>query len=364
MTFTFGQKFKIHVFGESHGNCVGVIIEGCPPGFGIDLEAIQSDLDHRRPGQGKLTSARREMDSISVLSGLFDGMTTEAPLVMTIPNTDANSSHYDNLKDTPRPGTADYTARIKYNGKNDYRGSGVFSGRMTAALVAAGSVAKQLLAGAGIEVIAHVVQVGNVKIHTPATNQEIRSQTYANAVRCADHKISFEMAKEIARVKRQGDSIGGIIECRILGVPVGVGEPLFGSIESVVSQAMFAIPGAKGIEFGAGFSSAASQGSQNNDPLAIQNGKVILLKNDAGGILGGISNGQPIVFRLAFKPTPSIAGPQSTVNLETGQNTEIRIKGRHDPCIVPRAVPVVECLAAVVIADLVMRGTDKIEPPR
>jgi chorismate synthase len=356
MTFTFGRDFKIHVFGESHGSCIGATVEGCPPGLEIDKTKIQEDLDRRRPGQGHLVSARGESDRVTIESGLFGGKATGAPITMTIPNTDVDSSSYEEIRHTPRPGHADYTARIKYGGQNDYRGGGFFSGRMTAALVMAGGVAKQILHELGIDVIAHVIQIGHVRVGREIPDQEVKSSVYTSSVRCADLKTSNLMEDEITKVKHEGDSTGGVIECRILGVPVGIGEPFFDSIESVMSHAMFSIPGAKGIEFGSGFSGSAKLGSENNDPLAVVDGKVEFLKNDAGGILGGITNGQPIVFKVAFKPTPSISRVQRTVDLEKMENSEIQIKGRHDPCIVPRAVPVVECLAAVVIADLVQRN--------
>jgi chorismate synthase len=356
MTFTFGIAFRIHIYGESHGRGIGVILDGCPPGLEIDVERLQSDLDNRKPGRGRLSSTRRESDRVSILSGLFCGKTTQAPLAMMIPNTDVDSSSYDEMKDTPRPGTADYTARVKYGGKNDHRGGGTFSGRMTAALVAAGSVAKQLLGKHGIEILAHVIQIGKVRVRKEITNQEIKSQVYANELRCADSKTAALMESEIINARRAGDSVGGIIECRILGVPVGIGEPFFDSVESIMSHAMFAIPGIKAIEFGAGFSSAEMFGSDSNDPFGMKKGEVVLLKNDAGGILGGISNGQPIVFRVAVKPTPSIAKPQQTIDLESGETTVIRIRGRHDPCIAPRAVSVVEGVAAIAIADLVQRN--------
>ncbi len=357
MTFTFGEAFRIHIFGESHGHCVGVVIDGCPPGVEINLNKVQQDLDTRRPGQSTVTSTRNEEDRVSVLSGLFRGKTTQAPLVMMIPNTDVDSSNYEAFKDTPRPGTADYTARIKYDAYNDYRGSGVFSGRMTAPIVAAGSIAKQLLVGLGIEVVAHVVQVGKIRVERQITDREIKKHVYTNEIRCADSRAVAKMKEEIARTQRLGDSVGGIVECRVLDVPIGIGEPFFDSVESVMSHAMFSIPGVKGIEFGSGFLGAAMLGSENNDPFAMKGRKVVLLKNDAGGILGGISNGQPIVFRLAFKPTPSINRSQTTVNLKTNKETTIGIQGRHDPSIVPRALPAVEGLAALVIADLVIRAS-------
>jgi chorismate synthase len=275
---------------------------------------------------------------------------------MTIPNTDVDSSPYEEFRHTPRPGHADYTARIKYDENNDYRGGGFFSGRMTAAFVMAGSLAKQELANQGIQVFAHVVQIGQVAAKQDISLQEIEKNVYGNSVRCADTKSVSGMEEEITKAKEDGDSVGGIIECQIVGVPVGLGEPIFDSVESVISHAMFSIPGVKGIEFGSGFKGSSKRGSENNDSPIIIDGEIQWSKNDAGGALGGISNGAPIVFRVAFKPTASIAKEQRTVDLTKMKETSIQIKGRHDPCIVPRAVPVVEGLAAVVIVDLFMRS--------
>lgn len=356
MTFTFGKDLKIQVFGESHGKEVGVVVEGFPPGISIEKSTIQQELDKRRPGSGHLVSSRSEKDQVSIRSGIFKGKSTGAPITMSIPSTDVDSSSYEAIRHTPRPGHADYTARIKYEGTNDYRGGGFFSGRMTAAFVMAGSLAKQALEKHGLRFYAHVVQVGRIKAKESISLHEIEMNTYSNPVRCADAETVSKMEREISEAKDDGDSVGGIIECRINGVPVGLGEPIFDSIESVMSHAMFSIPGVKGIEFGSGFSGSLKRGSENNDSPIIVNGAVQWSKNDAGGILGGISNGAPIVFRVAFKPTASIAKEQRTVNLEEMKETSIRIRGRHDPCIVPRAVPVIEGMAAVVLTDLFMRS--------
>lgn len=355
MTFTFGKDFKIQVFGESHGEGIGVVIEGCPPGLEIDEAQIQTELNRRRPGTGTLVSPRSESDVLTIRSGVFKGKTTGAPLMMTIPNTDVDSSSYESIKDTPRPGHADYTARVKYNGYNDYRGGGVFSGRLTAAMVMAGSVAQQLLKQRGIEVLAHVVQIGHESVDRNLSDDEIRSNVYSNPVRCGDNESAEKMQKVIEGVKGEGDSIGGVIECRIVGVPEGIGEPIFESVESILSHAMFSIPGAKGVEFGSGFEGASMRGSENNDPPIIVDGKVGWSKNDAGGVLGGITNGAPVVFRVAFKPTSTISKNQRTVDLSKMEETQLQARGRHDPCIVPRAVPVVVGLAAIGMADLLKR---------
>jgi chorismate synthase len=355
MTFTFGREFKIHVFGESHGECIGVSIEGCLPGLEIDKDLIQVELDKRHPGTGHLVSSRKESDKVTIQSGVFNGRTTGAPITLMVSNTDVDSSSYEAIRTTPRPSHADYTSRIKYSGFNDYRGGGFFSGRITVAYVMAGSIAKFLLRSKGYEVLAHTVQVGKERVTREVSNEEIRSNVYSNPVRCADTQSVERLQTEIVNAIREGDSVGGIIECRVLGVPVGIGEPLFDSVESVISQAMFSIPGAKGIEFGSGFKGASMRGSENNDPLIVRNSDVDWGKNDAGGILGGITNGTPVVFKVAFKPTPSISKEQQSVNLETMEETSLYVQGRHDPCIVPRAVPVVEGLTAVAFTDLMKR---------
>lgn len=357
MTFTFGREFRIHVFGESHGDCIGVIVEGCPPGLEIDEAMIQEDLDKRRPGISNLVSSRVERDKVIIQSGAFNGRSTGAPITLIVPNMDVDSSPYEKIQTTPRPGHADYTSRVKYEGFNDYRGGGVFSGRMTVAFVMAGSIAKLVLKSSKIEVMAHVVQVGKEMITRKISNQEIRSNVYSNPVRCADEGLVRRLQSEIENAKQEGDSVGGIIECRAFGLPVGIGEPIFDSVESLISHAMFSIPGVKGIEFGSGFKGASMRGSENNDSLILSKGKVDWKKNDAGGVLGGITNGAPVVFRVAFKPTPSISREQCTVDLETMEETTLYMQGRHDPCIVPRAVPVVESLTAIAFVDLMKRGT-------
>ncbi|MHA1771568.1 MAG: chorismate synthase [Candidatus Thorarchaeota archaeon] len=350
--FTFGKLFKIHVFGESHGNSIGVVVEGCPAGISLDPEAIQEALDRRRPGTGRLTTARQEPDQVKILSGIFNGHSTGGPILLLIRNEDCDSSVYEDLRDTPRPGHADYPARIKYDGYNDHRGGGFFSGRITASFVIAGAVANQILKSCGIEVVAHTTKIGRVMVSKTIPDEQIREQVYHNETRCADKKIARQMEQEVLAAKSARDSVGGIIECRVLNLPVGLGEPIFNSVESCLSHAMFSIPAVKAIEFGAGFSAAEMRGSTHNDQMRIHDGEISFLKNDAGGILGGITTGAPVVFRVAVKPTPSIAIPQQTVDLATGENAEIKIRGRHDPCIIPRAVPVIEAMAAIVFADL------------
>jgi chorismate synthase len=360
MTFTFGKEFRIHVFGESHGECIGVIVEGGLPGLKIDKSEIQLDLNRRRPGTSHLTSSRAELDNIIIQSGVFNGRATGAPITLLVPNTNVDSTSYEDIRTTPRPGHADYTSRIKYDGFNDYRGGGIFSGRITAAFVMAGGVAKLVLKRKGYEVLAHVVQVGKEKIAREVSNQEIRSSVYSNPMRCAEEESVERLQAHIEHVKQEGDSVGGIIECRVLGVPIGIGEPLFDSVESFISHAMFSIPGVKGVEFGSGFRAASMRGSENNDSLVLREGKALWDKNDAGGILGGITNGAPVIFRVAFKPTPSISKEKRSVDLERMEEILLRVRGRHDPCIVPRAVPVVEGLTAVAFADLVKRVASQV----
>lgn len=329
MTFSLGKKFRITVFGSSHGKCVGVIVEGCPSGQKIEVKAIQEELDRRKPSQSNLTTQRKESDALKVLSGIKDSKATGAPITMLVRNKDIDSSHYDEIKDTPRPGHADFTARVKHKGFNDHRGGGTFSGRMTAAFVMAGAIAKQILAEDGIEIVANIVQIGKI--------------------------TGKAMEREVLKAKENNDSVGGLIECKVTGVSVGVGEPMFDSIESVLSHAIFSIPGVKGIEFGSGFKCAEMKGSEHNDAFVLKGGKVVTATNNAGGILGGIANGMPIVFRVAIKPTSSISKFQRTVNLETMEECDLKVQGRHDPCIVIRAVPVVESMTAISLLDLVMR---------
>ncbi|MBS3795918.1 MAG: chorismate synthase [Candidatus Thorarchaeota archaeon] len=356
MTFSFGQIFRIQLFGESHGECVGVVVEGYPPGLDVTKEEIQMELDRRRPGNSKLASSRRELDRVRIHSGVLEGKATGAPITMTIANRDVDSSWYNMTKHIMRPGHADYTARVKYKGHNDHRGGGTFSGRMTAGLVMAGSLAKRVLREEKIEVLAHTVQIGEVGVSSEIRNEWIRKRVYSNPVRCANMNSASEMGREIVKASQDGDSVGGIVECRVAGVPEGLGEPFFDSIESVISHAMFSIPGVKGIEFGSGFDSASMKGSEHNDSAKIVNGEVVWIKNDAGGILGGITNGAEVTFKIAFKPTPTISKPQNTIDMQQMREIKLRAKGRHDPCIVPRAVPVVECLAAIVMADFLQRA--------
>jgi chorismate synthase len=355
MSSSFGELFRITLFGESHGSCVGVVIDGCPAGLSLTEADIQSDVDKRKPAAQAGQTARREVDKVEILSGVFKGRTSGAPVCLVVNNRDTNSAEYEKTKDTPRPGHADYTAFVKYGGFNDYRGGGRFSGRVTVGLVMAGAVAKIILNLKGIEVLAHTVQIGSIKAGE-TTYAQIRSKTYKSALRCPDTKSAKKMLAEIRQAEQDGDSLGGLIEGLALNLPVGLGEPYFDTLEGQLSKALFAIPAIKGVEFGAGFGVAAMKGSQNNDPMAIKDGKVLLETNHAGGILGGVSNGMPLVVRAAVKPTPSIAQKQKSVNLTTLREIEIAVKGRHDVCLVPRVTVIMEAMMAVTLCDFALRA--------
>lgn len=353
---SIGKEFVMTCFGESHGKCVGVIIDGCPVGLPLHEKDIQKELDKRIPPQPEIVSARREKDVVEILSGTFNGYTTGAPICTLVRNKDVTSGEYDLIKDTPRPGHADYPARIKYGGFNDYRGGGRFSGRITVAFVMAGAIAKKLLDLFRVEVLAYAIEIGNVKIRKKPTLEEIRGNTYKTSVRCPDLESAREMEEAILKAKREGDSVGGIIECVVSNVPVGIGEPLFDSLDADIAKILFDVPAVKGVEFGAGFEAARLRGSENNDPYVMRNGKIVTLTNNAGGVLGGLSSGMPILVRAAIKPTPSISKEQRTVALSKMEETLIRVKGRHDPCIVPKAVSVIESAVAIVLADHMLRA--------
>ncbi|MEM0312999.1 MAG: chorismate synthase [Candidatus Bathyarchaeia archaeon] len=353
---SIGKSFVVTCFGESHGKCVGVVIDGCPAGLPLSEDDVQVELDKRVPPKPELTSGRIERDVVEILSGVFEGYTTGAPVCMTVLNREAIPSEYNIVKDLPRPGHADYTAHVRYGGFNDYRGGGRFSGRITVSLVMAGAVAKKLLRMLSVEVLAYTRAIGKIKVDEPPTLEQIRENTYKSPVRCPDLSCAEKMEKAIIEARREGDSLGGIVECIALNVPAGIGDPVFNALDADIAKAIFAVPAVKGVEFGAGFSSAAMKGSESNDPYAIRDGKVVTLTNNAGGILGGISTGMPIVVRAAIKPTPSIAKKQKTISLSKLEEATLEIKGRHDPCIVPKAVSVIESTVAIVIADHMMRA--------
>ena len=355
MSSDFGKKVKIHIFGQSHSEAIGVVMDGLPVGEEIDLDEVQKFMERRAPGRNAYSTPRKEADLPRVVSGLFEGKTCGAPVCAIIENTNTRSKDYDKLKDLPRPGHADFTAWVKYNGYNDHRGGGHFSGRLTAPLCFAGAVCKQILERKGIHVGAHILSIKGVK-DVPFDAVEIDAETLkavaGKAFPVQNDAAGEEMQAVIAAVKEKGDSVGGIVECAITGLPVGVGEPMFDGLESVLAQAIFAIPAVKGVEFGAGFGVAELFGSENNDDFIYEEGMVKTKANNHGGSLGGISSGMPLVFRAAFKPTPSISMEQDTISISKRENDRLAVQGRHDPCIVPRAVPVVEAAAAVAILDL------------
>lgn len=345
------------IFGESHGPAIGVVLEGVPAGLEIDAGAVAFELSRRATGKDALSTARKEPDQVEFLSGVFQGRATGAPLCAVIRNIDQHSRDYEATRDLARPGHADYTGWLASKGCGDYRGGGHFSGRLTAPLVAAGAIAKLALAREGITVGAHILSVGDCRDQnfletelTPALLREIAEKRFPVLL----DEAGAEMQKVILAARNELDSIGGIIQCAVLGMPAGVGGPDFGSnIEGELARALFAIPAVKGVEFGAGFALSSMRGSQANDAFYMDGGAVRTRTNRNGGINGGISNGMPVLFSAAVKPTPSIARPQETVNFRTGQNAAIEIKGRHDPCIVHRAVPVVEAAAALTIYNLI-----------
>jgi chorismate synthase len=352
---TFGTRYRTTLFGTSHGPFVGCSIEGLPSGTRVDEAFVQAQLDRRRPGQSFLVSQRKEEDRLELSSGLRDGIATGEPIVGIIRNEDVRSESYATVERVPRPGHGDFSAIMKYGGKSDLRGGGQLSGRMTAPLVVSGAIARQPLASKSIRFYAHAAQIGNVTAGA-VTPEEIEANVERTPVRCGDLEAADRMIAEIEAARKDRDSVGGVIEGIIIGLPAGVGEPFFESVESSLAHLLFSIPAVKGVDFGAGFRAASMRGSEHNDPFAIKDGRVVTASNHAGGILGGISNGMPITFRVAVKPTASIARPQRSVDLETMTPAEVVVTGRHDPCIVPRAVPVVENVAAMVILDLMFLG--------
>ena len=352
---SFGKHFVITSFGESHGKCVGIVIDGCPAGLAITEKDIQVELDKRKPVHGIWSTTRTETDKVDILSGIFNGYTTGAPICLAIWNNDIDSGAYKKTKGLLRPGHADYTAFIKYGGFNDYRGGGRFSGRITAGYVMAGAVAQKLLSLIGVTVLAHTVEIAGIK--TDAGILRISAEAIDNnPLKCADLRASEKMLDAIKKAGKEGDSLGGIIEGIALNVPAGLGGPVFDTLDGDLAKALFAIPAVKGVEFGAGFTAAKMKGSGNNDPFSIRRGKIVTVTNNSGGILGGISNGMPIVVRVAVKPTPSINRKQKTVNIDKMENSELEIKGRHDVCIVPRAVPVVSAMMAVTLCDYALQA--------
>jgi len=354
---SIGQRFVLTSFGESHGICIGAVVDGCPAGLELEEKDIQKMLDLRKPGQSIVTTQRKEEDKVEILSGVFRGHTTGAPIAMIIWNKDQKSRDYENIIIKPRPGHSDYPAFIKYKGFNDYRGGGRFSGRLTATFVMGGAIARKLLSETlEIDTYSYTSQVGKIKMKMPAT-LKMKDTIYSNEVRCPDTRTAEKMRSAILAARKSGDSVGGVVESITLNVPVGIGEPIFGSLESDLSKALYSIPAVKGIEFGSGFYGSTTKGSENNDEYVIKNGKVVTKTNNAGGILGGLSTGMPIVIRVAFKPASSIAKKQNTVDLKTKKSASLIVEGRHDPCVVPRAPPVVDSLVSLVLADHAIRSS-------
>lgn len=355
---TIGTALRLTIFGESHGELVGAVLDGLPAGTVIDLSRIQRDLDMRRPAP-LIGTARQESDVVHLSGGILEGRLTGTPLLFTLDNTDVRSASYRDTAHIPRPGHADYTAHVKYGGNADNRGGGQFSGRLTAPMVAAGSAARQYLGSRGVRIAARVTRIHDVVDSGSYTFDRVEEGRFSNELRCLDEEAAAEMRKSILDARNRSDSVGGIIECTATGIPAGLGEPFFDTVEGEMARMMFSIPAVKAIEFGSGFRSAEMFGSENNDPFIVTgNGKksIRTSTNNAGGINGGLTNGMDVVFRLAVKPTSSIAGRQKSVDLEKMEETEIAVKGRHDPCIVPRAVIVVEAACALVLTDLLLRS--------
>ena len=357
MSSIWGNNIKISLFGESHGEAVGVNIDGLPPGIYLNLEDIEEEMTRRAPGLDNISTPRREKDKFEILSGYFNDKTTGTPLCAIIRNTNIRSKDYEKNKDLVRPGHADFTGNRKYYGNNDYRGGGHFSGRMTAPICFAGALAKQILKSKGIIIGSHIKSIYNIEDDsfkdievTPRLLEDLKLKK----IPTIDEQKGEVMETVILKAKEEGDSVGGIVELAILNPPVGIGSPFFDSVESSLSQMIFSIPGVKGVEFGRGFDITRIKGSKANDEFYIEDGEIKTYTNNSGGLLGGITNGMPIIFRVGLKPTPSISKVQRTVDIVSNENKQIRVAGRHDPCIVIRAVPVLEGAAAIVILDLLM----------
>ena len=345
MSSTYGENIKLSIFGESHSPAIGMVLEGIEAGKEIDTEKLNAFMARRAPG-GELSTARREKDVPEFLSGIKDGKTTGSPVAAIIRNTDARPSDYDKIRNIPRPGHADYTAFVKYGGNADTSGGGHFSGRLTAPMCIAGGICIQILEKLGVKTVSRIASVGDI-----TDEGELTPDLALSGFPAIDEKAGEKMKELILKARAEGDSVGGVVECAVFGLPAGLGDPMFGGMENRIASIVFGIPAVKGIEFGAGFGAAGMRGSENNDSFRMDNGKVVTATNNCGGILGGITDGMPLVFRAAFKPTPSIAKKQQSVDLASMTDTELEISGRHDPCIVPRALPCVETAAAIAIYD-------------
>lgn len=356
MSSEIGKCLKISVFGQSHGSAIGVVMDGLPAGVKIDVDELYAFMSRRKPGTSKLSTQRREDDRPVFLSGLVDGVTAGSPLCAIIENTDTKSGDYANLTDLPRPSHADFTARARYGESVDMRGSGHFSGRLTAPLCVAGGIAKQILAKSGIYVGAHLLSIENER-DDPfplRPERELFEKIAAKPIPVISDEAGERMALAVDRARMELDSVGGVIECAAVGIPAGAGSPMFDGIENRLAAALFGVPAVKGVEFGAGFEAARMRGSRHNDPFTIDNGEIVTAKNDAGGIIGGITTGMPIIVKCAIKPTPSIGLRQRTVSLGRMEEAELIIRGRHDPCVAIRAVPVIEAVTAFTLLDILM----------
>lgn len=355
MNNTFGRSAALTIFGESHGVSIGAVLDGLPAGEAIDWDAVRTEMARRAPGRNAMSTARSEADAFEVQSGFFNGYTTGTPLCAVIRNGDHRSKDYDQLRHIMRPGHADYSGKIRYGGYNDFRGGGHFSGRLTAPLVFAGAVASQMLKRRGVAVGAHILQIGSVRdasFNPLGEGEALFASLKQETLPVLDKTKQEVMEREIMAAKGELDSVGGIIECMITGLPAGLGNPFFDSVESALSHMMFSVPAVKGIEFGDGFSLASMRGSRANDAFYYDGAAVKTKTNRNGGINGGITNGMPVIFRIAVKPTPSISRPQETIDTDTQENCTLETKGRHDPCIVQRAVPVIEAAASWAILDV------------
>lgn len=361
MSSTWGNNIKISVFGESHSEAIGVTIDGLEPGIELDMDKIAFEMSRRAPGKNAMSTPRNEKEIPNIISGFFNGKTTGTPLCAIITNTNTRSQDYEKTKDLMRPGHADLTGHIRYNGFNDYRGGGHFSGRLTAPMVFVGAVCKQIIAKQGIKIGAHISQIENVydkSFDFTDISAETLETLKLKELPFLDETKEAVAKERILAAKEDLDSVGGVIECAVIGLYSGIGNPMFDSVESVLSHLLFSVPAVKGVEFGSGFSFASMRGSEANDSFYYENDTIKTKTNNNGGINGGITNGMPIIFRTAIKPTPSIAKKQETIDLSLKTNSEIEIQGRHDPCIVQRAVPVIEAVAAIAIYDL-LKGADR-----
>ena len=357
MSSTYGENLKLSIFGQSHGPAIGMTLDGIPAGLPVDAEKLQAFLNRRAPGQNDWSTPRKEEDRPEFLGGVLDGYTCGAPIAAMIRNNNTRSGDYANLKDCPRPGHADYTAQIKYGGFQDAAGGGHFSGRLTAPLCIAGGLCKQWMEEMGIRITARIFAIGGEEDDFPVNPLNPQIDSIQECFPVFSEEAGYRMRQKIAEAHSNGDSVGGIIECYITGLPAGLGEPMFGGAESRIAQIVYGIPAVKSVEFGIGHTAAYMTGSTCNDNFTIENGMISTETNHAGGILGGITNGMPVIFRCAIKPTPSISRTQQSVSLTNNEIAELNIKGRHDPCIVPRAVPVVEAAAAIAIYDLILGNT-------